>query len=113
MRLIAACPLNASADLIVLHSFVDRDMFMRYQAGMAVGHLPQHIAKLPPKHPSFTSEMRGSPTKEPLPDHNSCAPETVSWVENDGGLDMEEIDKEETDGEDGEDGGAKKSGEFG
>ncbi|KAJ2932090.1 hypothetical protein H1R20_g5002, partial [Candolleomyces eurysporus] len=92
-----------------VNRFVDRDMFMRYQIGMAIGHLPRHLSKFPLKQPSPCQVTQNLPSSEPLPDQN----EAGSVVDGEGEADSDETDSEgeETDGDGEETDGSETDGD--
>ena len=76
---------------------------MRYQVGMAVGHLPRRIPNFPLKQSqSPHSQVRVNvPTNEPLPNNGRCVQEAHGKGEMDGETDEDaDADGESTDGED-------------
>ncbi|RXW12496.1 hypothetical protein EST38_g13358, partial [Candolleomyces aberdarensis] len=90
-----------------VNRFADRDMFMRYQIGMAVGHLPEHISKVPvAPNTNHQEEVHSnvSPKPNPVPDVEECVDDKGGMESDsdsdDGETDHEEVDGEEVDGED-------------
>ena len=75
---------------------------MRYQIGMAVGHLPEHISKVPVA--STTNRQEDvlpdvSPKPNPVSDVEECVEDNGGMESNDDS-DEGETDREEADGED-------------
>lgn len=91
-------------DLNSHYSFVDRDMFMRYQVGMAIGHLPRQVPKFPLRQSPSYQASHNVLTNEPLPNHESSVQdETDGGGKMDGETEGEEADSEDTDSEDTDD----------
>ena len=74
---------------------------MRYQVGMAIGHLPRQILKFPLRQSPSYQVGHNVSTNEPLPNHESSVQDEADGKgKMDGETEGEETDSEDMDSED-------------